>query len=82
LKHYQAGLQVILEKTGNINVDNLQTVLLMEGNFNAAMKIFIGAHMIANATALNLILSEYYGSCLGCMAIQVLLNCMLTADIT
>jgi len=44
ISHFQASLQVILEKKyGNIHVDNLQAIFLMEGNFNAAMEIFIGA---------------------------------------
>ncbi len=42
ISRFQAGLQVILEKkAGNIHVDNLHAILLMEGDFNAAMKIFI-----------------------------------------
>jgi len=83
LSRFQAGLQVILEKkASNIHVDNLHAILLMEGNLNAAMKIFIGAHMIANASHLNLIPAECYGSCPGCTAIQVSLTHTLMADIT
>jgi len=81
ISRYQAGLQVILEKkAGNIHVDNLRAILLMEGDFNGAMKIFIGARMIQSAQALKLIPSECYGSRPGCTALQVSLNRALTAD--
>jgi len=63
-------------------VDNLHAILLMEGNLNVAMKIFIGTCMIANALHLNLIPAECYGSCPGCTAMQVSLTCTLMADIT
>jgi len=47
ISRFQAGLQVILEKkAGNINVDNLRAILLTEGDFNMAMKIFIGARIV------------------------------------
>jgi len=37
LSWYQAGLQVILEKkAGNIHINNLRAILLMEGDLNAA----------------------------------------------
>jgi len=54
----------------------------MEGDFNAAMKIFTGAWMTTNAIWLKLLPDACYGSCPGCMSIQVLLNCTLTADVT
>ncbi len=63
ISQFQAGLQVILEKkASNIHVDNLRAILLMEGDFYAAMKIFIGARLINNALSLNLILDECYGN--------------------
>jgi len=76
------GYRSFWKKVGNFHVDNLQAVFLMEGDFNAAMKIFIGACMIANALTLKLIPAKCYGSQPGCTAIQVLLNCTLTTDIT
>jgi len=83
LSRYQAGLQVILEKkVGNIHIDNLHAILLMEGDLNAALKIFLGARMIKNAAHLNLIPDECYGSRPGCTAMQVSLTRMLTSDIT
>jgi len=54
----------------------------MEGDFNMAMKIFIGARLVNNALSLNLIPDECYGSRPSCTAIQLSLNCTLTADIT
>jgi len=82
LSRYQAGLQVILEKkAGNIHVDNLRAILLMEGDLNAAMKIFIGSRMIAHASKHHLLPAECYGSRPGCTALQVSLTRTLTADI-
>jgi len=83
LSQYQAGLQVILEKkVGNIHVDNLCAILLMEGNFNSAMKILISYCMIHSTLELNLIPDKCYGSQLGCTVLQVSLNCALTGNIT
>jgi len=80
---YQVGLQVILEKkAGNIHVDKLCTILLMEGDFNGAMKILIAARMICSALELGQIPDECYSSRQGCTAIQVLLNRALTANVT
>jgi len=50
-------------------MDNLCAILLMEGDFNVAMKIFIGACMVHNALSLNLILDECYDSHPGCNTI-------------
>jgi len=47
-----------------------------------AMKIFIGARLVNNALSLNLIPDKCYGSRPSCTAIQLSLNCTLTADIT
>jgi len=80
---YQTGLQGILEKKeGNIHINNLQAILLMEGDFNRAMKILLGSHMICLAQHLALIPAECYGSHPGCTAIQVSLGRTLTADVT
>jgi len=37
------------KKAGNIHMDNLHAILLMEGDFNVAMKILIGDRMIHSA---------------------------------
>jgi len=77
---YQVGLQVILEKkAGNIHVDNLHAILLMEGHFNTAMKILIRACMVKNSLSLQLI---PLGSQPRCTAIQVSLDCTLTDNLT
>jgi len=83
ISHYQTGLQVILEKKeGNVYIDNLRAILLMEGNFNIAMKILLGSHMICSVQNLDHIPSKCYGSHPCYMAIQVSLGCTLTTDIT
>ena len=83
ISRYQQGLQVILEKkAGNIHIDNLRAILLMEGDFNGAMKILLGYRMVRMAQQLNLIPDECYGSRPGCTALQVSLGRTLTADIT
>ncbi len=83
LSRYQTGLQIILEKkAGNIHVNNLRAIFLFEGDFNGAMKILVGSCMITSALDNALIPDECYSSRPGCMAIQVSLHRMLTADIT
>ncbi len=80
---YQARLQAILEKkAGSIHMDNLQAILLMEGGFNGAMKILVGARMICSALEMGLIPDECYGNQPGCTTIQVSLNCTLMANVT
>jgi len=75
LSRYQSGLQVILEKkAGAINIDLLQAILLMEADFNAAMKILIGHHMVCNAIKSRAVPQECFGSLLEHRAIQVSLN--------
>jgi len=70
------------KKSSSVHVDDLLAILLMEGNFNRAMKIFIGSCMIHSAQDLHLIPSKCYGSHLGCIAMQVLLNCALSSNMT
>jgi len=83
LSHYQSGLQVILEKKpGVINIDFLQAILLIEADFNAAMKLFIGHRMICNAINSKAILAECFGSWPGHTVIQVSLNQCLVTDVS
>jgi len=50
LNRYQLGLQVILEKkAGTIHMDMLRAILLMEADFNTAMKLLIDHRMVCNA---------------------------------
>jgi len=58
------------------------TILLMEANFNAAMKVLIGYQMIKLAQDYGLIPVECFGCCPGCTAVQVSLHCCLMSDAT
>jgi len=81
LSRYQHGLQVILEKkAGAIQVDLLQAILLMEADFNTAMKILIGHWMICNTIKAWVVPQECFGSLPEHTAIQVSLNWCLIAD--
>jgi len=81
LSRYQSGLQVILEKKpGAINIDMLRAILLIEADFNAAMKLIIGHRMICNAIRCHAIPTECFGSRPGHSAIQVSLNRCLVSD--
>jgi len=83
LSHYLSGLHVVLEKkTGAIHANLLWAILLMEADFNAAMKLIIGHHMICKAIKARAILDECFGSQPEHMAIQVLLSHCLTTDIS
>jgi len=63
LSRYQLGLQVILEKkAGAIHVDLLWAILLMEADFNAAMKLLIGHQMVCNAIKNKAVPQECFGS--------------------
>jgi len=83
LSRYQSGLQIILEKKpGAINIDLLRAILLIEADFNAAMKLLIGHRMICNAIKHKGIPLECFGSRPGHTAIQVSLNRCLVADVS
>jgi len=63
LSQYQSGLQVILEKkSGAINVDLLRAILLMEADFNVAMKILLGHHMVCNTIKSHVVPQECFSS--------------------
>jgi len=62
-------------------MDNLHAILLMEGDFNGAMKILIVARMVHLALLSHSIPNECYGSQPGSMAIQVSLTWTLMVDI-
>jgi len=83
LSRYQSGLQVILEKkAGAIHVDLLRAILLMEADFNAAMKLLIGHRMVCNAIKNRAVPQECFGSLLEHTAIQVSLDRCLIGDIS
>jgi len=81
LSRDQSGLQVILEKKpGAIHINLLWAILLMEMDFNAAMKLLIGHCMVCNAILARAIPQECFGSQPEHTAIQVSLNWCLIAD--
>jgi len=83
LSWYQSSLQVILEKKANmIHVDLLCTILLMEADFNAAMKIFLGHQMVCNAIKNQAVLQECFDSLPEHTTIQVSLNRCLISDVS
>jgi len=82
LAYLSLGIEPVSKwSSGNIHIDNLRAIFLMEGVFNNAMKILLGSWMIHSAQSLNLLPDESYGSWPGCTAIQVSLTWALTADI-
>jgi len=81
LSRYQSSLQVILKKkAGMIHIDLLRAILLMEADFNTAMKLLIGHCMVCNAILTRAIPQECFASWPEHMAIQVSLNRWLIAD--
>ncbi len=81
LSHWQSSLQVLLEKKpGTIRIANLCALGLLEADFNSAMKILVGHHMVCQALQASLIPPECYGSVSGCHAIQVSFSHCLLAD--
>jgi len=60
----------------------LRAILLIEADFNAAMKLIIGHRMICNAIRSHAIPTECFGSRPGHSAIQVSLTRCLVADVS
>jgi hypothetical protein len=61
LESWLRGLSVMLEKTLGVTlVTKLRTILLMEGNFNAANKIMYRTRMLENACKHQLIPEEIF----------------------
>ena len=72
----------MLEKIeGNIRVDKLRAILLMEADFNQLNKLMFGHIMIKQSEAKNRIPEEAYGSRVNFSAIQVAVNRRLVIDI-
>jgi len=68
------------KKAGAIHVNLLRAILLMEVDFNAAMKILIGHRMICNAIKAWAVPQECFGSLPEHTTIQVSLNWCLIVD--
>ena len=82
LKRWSQGLTVMLEKIeGNIRVDKLRAILLMEADFNQVNKLMFGHRMIKQSEAHNRIPDEAYGSRASLNAILVAVNRRLVIDI-
>jgi len=77
----RVGASSILKKAGKIYVNDLWAILLMEVDFNVAMKILLGHRMVCNAIKSHAVPQECFGSLLEHRAIQVPLNRCLIADV-
>ena len=66
---------------GNIRVDKLRAILLMEADFNQLNKLMFGHIMIKQSEANNHIPEEAYDSRVNLSAIQVAVNRRLVIDI-
>ncbi len=61
LERWSRGLSVMLEKTLGVTlVTKLRTILLMEGDFNAANKMVYGVRMLNSARDHNLMPEELF----------------------
>ena len=82
LKRWAQGLTVMLEKMeGNIRVDKLRAILLMEADFNQMNKLLFGHRMIKQSEEENRIPDEAYGSRASLNAILVAVNRRLVIDL-
>ena len=82
LSRWAKGLTIMLEKIeGNIKVDKLRAILLMEADFNFLNKLIFGHRMIKQAEAHNRMPEELYGSRACLTAILVAINRRLVIDI-
>jgi len=62
LKQWQTRLNIMLQKqAGNLNVDKLRIILLIEANFNQNHK-WLGRAVMHQAEHLGLLAPEQYGS--------------------
>ena len=82
LQRWTKGLSVMLEKIkGNIRVNKLRAILLMEADFNFANKLILGSRMIKNGHAAGLIPTEQYGGLHNKCSAEVGLNRRLFLDL-
>ena len=82
LNRWAQGLIVMLEKIeGNIKVDKLRAILLMEADFNQMNKLFFGHRMIKQSEENKRIPDEAYGSRASLNAILVAVNRRLVIDL-
>ena len=76
------GISVILEKlAGDVNVQRLRTILLLEADFNAMHKIIFNNRLIPSIEAVNAIPMEVIGGRRSQAATYLALDKKLIADI-
>ena len=62
LSQWIKGVSVMLEKVaGNVYIQKLRAILLLEADFNAIHKIMFNNRLISNIEAVNTILMEVIG---------------------
>ena len=82
LKRWSSGLSVMLEKIkGNINVEKLRGILLMEADYNFINKLLLGVRVMRAVEHRKAIPEELAGSRKLHEAVEVALNRKLTSDI-
>ena len=83
LTRWCKGLTVMLEKeAGNIRVDKLRAILLMEADFNFVNKLLFGHRLVKQIESFNRFPDELYGSRSSLTAILVAINRRLVIDIS
>ena len=82
LSRWQKGLTVMLEKVaGNIKVDKLRAILLMEADFNFLNKLIFGKRLIQAVTTNHRLPRELYGGLNNRSAQEVAVNRRLSLDL-
>ena len=81
LQRWAKGLTVMIEKIdGNIRVDKLRALLLMEADFNSLNKLIFSSRMVKGMESTKRIPEELFGSRKLLSAIQVAVNRRLVTD--
>ena len=76
------GVSVMLEKSaGNVNIQKLRAILLLEADFNAIHKIIFNSRLIPSIKAANAILMEVIGGRRSQAATYLALDKKLITDI-
>ena len=62
---------MLLKELGNLNIDKLHAILLIEADYNWLEKLLVNRRLIPYAEELGLIPDEEFGSCTDHRAIEV-----------
>ena len=82
LRRWACGLSVMLEKVkGNINVEKLRGILLMEADYNFINKLLIGQRVMKTIERRKAVPEELAGSRKLHEAVEVALNRKLSSDV-